>query len=242
MSGTAFDRRSFLVGLAASLAARSALGKAADAAETPLLRLGIVSDSHCRFLHDPADRKTWGAKSTAVLQHALEKFRAWGVDAVVHPGDFTEYGMPKELEVSGAVWRRVFPEDVGEDGGRVEKLFVRGNHDVGREPDPQTNIGTNPAKAWKDAFGIDWYTEKVMLRTVKGYTFVLADWGTSKKELDDFFVAHEKDLPKTRPFFYVQHAPPAGTVDKAQDEFGDRSAATAASARGGSGSSRTASR
>jgi len=223
MNKIVVDRRMFLGGLAASVAARSVFGKAAEAADVPLLRLGIVSDSHCRLLHDPANKKTWGHQSTATLQNALTKFREWGVDAVVHPGDFTEYGALKELEATGAVWQRVFPGDKGADGKMVEKMFVRGNHDkMGKEADLDLLIRKDPAKAWKDVFGVDWYTEKVMLRTVRGYTFVLSDWETSKKDLDDFFTAHEKDLPNDKPFFYVQHAPPTGTVDKAQDEFGDR--------------------
>ena len=209
-------RRTFIGGIAAAFAAQATRG--AEKLETPLLRLGIVSDSHCKVLHDPDNKKTWGPQSTAALQNALTKFREWGVDVVVHPGDFTEYGALKELEATGAVWKRVFPDDLGADGKRVEKMFVRGNHDkMGKDADIDLLIRKDPAKAWKDVFGIDWYTEKVMLRKVKGYTFVLSDWETTRKDLDDFFAAHEKDLPKGKPFFYVQHAPPTGTVDVPQD-------------------------
>ena len=203
--------------------ASAAMTVSAGAAEGPLLRLGIVSDSHCSFLHDPEDRNTWGHQSTKTLQNAFTKFREWGVDAVVHPGDLTNYGALKELEATGTVWNRVFPDDLDADGRKVEKLFVRGNHDkMGKEDDLDKLIRKDPAKAWKDVFGVDWYTEKVMLRRVKGYVFVLADWEATKKDLDDFFTARENDLPKAKPFFFVCHAPPFGTVDPPQDEFGDR--------------------
>lgn len=217
------NRRTFLGGLSASLAARTALGKVADAADAPLLRLGIVSDTHCRQSFDPSDRKTWGHWSTYVLEKTLEKFRDWGVDAVVHPGDFTEYGAIAELEATGISWRRVFPNHKGKDGKIVERLFVRGNHDkMGKEEDLDQLIRKDPAKTWKDVFDVDWYTEKVMLRRVNGYVFVLSDWETTRADLDAFFASHAKDIPSKQPFFYVQHAPPAGTVDCAQDAFGDR--------------------
>ena len=217
------SRRGFIGGLAASCALGSGVARAAKKAETPLLRLGIVSDTHCTQSFDPKDRKTWGHWTTYVLEGTFNWFRKRGVDAVVHPGDFTEYGRLAELEATGISWRRAFPDGKDAFGNPVEKLFVRGNHDkMGKEEDLDNLIRKDPAKAWKDVFGIDWYTEKVMLRTVKGFTFVLADWGVTAKDLDDFFARHQKDLPKKQPFFYVQHAPPAGTVDVAQDDFGDR--------------------
>ena len=220
MSG-GLSRRGFLGGLAASCAMGSGVVRAAGKAETPLLRLGIVSDTHCRLSFDPKNRKTWGHWSTYALEGAFKWFREHGVDAVVHPGDFTEYGRISELEATGISWRRAFPDGKDALGNPVEKLFVRGNHDkMGKDAEIDALIRKDPAKVWKDVFGIDWYTEKVMLRTVKGFTFVLADWGVTAKDLDGFFAAHGQDLPKDRPFFYVQHAPPKGTVGKPGDDLG----------------------
>ncbi len=178
----------------------SGVVRAAGKAETPLLRLGIVSDTHCRLSFDPKDRKTWGHWSTYALEGAFKWFRKRGVDAVVHPGDFTEYGTLSELEATGISWRRAFPDGKDALGNPVEKLFVRGNHDkMGKDAEIDGLIRKDPAKAWKDAFGIDWYTEKVMLRTVKGFTFVLADWGVTATDLAGFFAAHGPDPPKARP-------------------------------------------
>lgn len=104
MSG-GVSRRGFIGGLAASCALSSGVARAAKKAETPLLRIGIVSDTHCTQSFDPKDRKTWGHWSTYVLEGTFNWFRKRGVDAVVHPGDFTEYGRLAELEATGISWR-----------------------------------------------------------------------------------------------------------------------------------------
>ena len=219
------DRRSFLGGITASVAMGSPLVRAAGKAEVPLLRLGITSDTHVRFACDMNNPKTQNGFSSYLFEKALMHFRDVGVDAVVHPGDFTEFGLISELQGTAVSWNRVFPNDLGADGQRVEKMFVRGNHDImsghPRATEQQALIRDDPAKAWKEVLGIDWYTEKVMLRKVKGFSFILADWGATPADLDKFFEAHGGELPKKAPFFYIQHGPPAGLHD-AQDEFGDK--------------------
>ena len=219
------DRRGFLGGLTATVAMGSPLVRAAGKAEVPLLRLGITSDTHIRFACDMNNPKTQNGFSSYLFEKALLHFREVGVDAVVHPGDFTEFGLISELQGTAVSWNRVFPNDLGADGQRVEKMFVRGNHDIMAgnpwKKEPQALIRDDPAKAWKEVLGIDWYTEKVMLRKVKGFPFILADWGATPADLDKFFEAHGGELPKKAPFFYVQHGPPAGLHD-AQDEFGDK--------------------
>ena len=211
-------------GLAVLIAMGSSLVRAADKAEVPLLRIGIVSDTHIRYACDMNDPKTQNDINSFFFEKALLHFREAGVDAVVNPGDLTVLGLISELQGTGVSWKRVFPNDLGADGRRVEKLFVRGNHDImpGNpwKKEPQALIRDDPAKAWKEVLGVDWYTEKVMLRKVKGFVFILVDWGATPADLDWFFEAHGGELPKKAPFFYVQHAPPVGLHD-AQDDSGD---------------------
>lgn len=211
------SRRRFLGGLAASFAARGAF-----AAETPVQKIGVLSDIHVRsYKH--------GARILGGLKH----FREQGADAVCIPGDFTEYGLVSELKAVDELWRAAFPDgDVNAAGGAVAKLFIRGNHDkmsmgnVEKMPEgpekekaKENVIGFHPAETWKEVFGIDWYTEKIMLREVKGVKFVLADWGVQKKDLAAFFEKHGEMLKKESHFFYVQHAPLVGTVDQ---EYGSK--------------------
>ena len=220
----------------------------------PRLRLGVVSDIHVTteaYLYDEHDRI---CLSTAeMFEWALRYFRNRGVDAVAIAGDLTEYGMVGELERVGAIWRKVFPDNRGKDGEKVEKLFILGNHDAiawgwkstyyggfweGAERTAKWNgsIARDPAAAWKKCF--DEPYAPLEIRDVKGYKFVLGHWlpadpakgkwsaGAEVPGLADFLEAHRVELEGSRPFFYIQHAHPKGTC--LPFAASDRGGATAA--------------
>lgn len=198
------------------LAVSSVFAEDVSKSDTPILRLGVLSDIHVRNYN----------QGKRILP-GLRYFCTNGADAVCIPGDFTEYGLVSELKAVGELWNEVFPGDKNADGKNVEKLFVRGNHDkmsMGkvesmpegpeREAAKINIIGFHPAESWKEVFGIGWYTEKVMLREVNGIKCVLVDWSVSKKDIDDFFAQYGDMLKREKHFFYIQHGPPAGTVGK----------------------------
>lgn len=232
MSAIGLSRREFCGGM---LVAGVIPGAGAES-----LRLGVLSDIHVStpecVAHDEHAERCLGTLEP--FERALRYFRSRGVDAVVIAGDLTEFGLVEELRAVAAVWRRVFPEDRGEDGRKVEKLFILGNHDsiawrwvstwtgeewtgAKRQARWQASISRDPAAAWRECFGEDY--APIQLRTVKGVRFVLAHWPTFSVDdcdwrkgadvpgLKDWFAAHASEFSDGRPFFYVQHAHPKGT-------------------------------
>ena len=213
-------RKEFLASAAGGLVA-GAMGGAAPATE---LRVGIMSDTHVT-----------GLGNAQWFEKGLRMFDAEKVDAVLISGDMFTLGSVKELEDIASVWYKVFPNDRRADGGKVERLFVTGNHD---EVDWDCKrFGTpegvkakafrfNREATWKRLWGEDY--EKIRIKTVKGYKFVLRHWlcrsarifdevvPAEADPLPDFMKAHADELRSCgRPFFYVQHEPIADTVNAA---------------------------
>ena len=189
----------------------------------PLLTFAAISDIHVK------SKKSSSNYGTDVFEHALEWYRAQGVDAVVIAGDLADSGLVEELEMVGAAWRKVFPEDKGPDGRHVEKVFVTGNHDRDAwhygtfahdaHPDPADfeahKLANDYPRHWKAAFGEDY--APIYMKTVGGCRFVASHWddGDFKQfgpRLKAFLEAHRDELSGPRPFFYVQHPHPRGTV------------------------------
>ena len=195
---------------------------AAPCAGGAVLRLGIVADIH---ITDDA--------SCAGLRTALTMFDAKRADAVLACGDLTDHGLLSQLKRVAATWNEVFPDFRRSDGGRIECLFHYGDHDtflnfkarkrfvsdLGFDGDFIPNIGL--AKAWEDAFGEKF--EPIVHRRLKGYDFVLSHFrrgparvnpvGNNVPGLEPFL--RRLDLPKGRPFFYLQHRIFNGTIERA---------------------------
>ena len=179
----------------------------------PDLRLGIISDIHLRTNRPDA---------AVPLERALSCFRDRRVDGVVAAGDLADLGTREQLELFARTWRAVFPDDRLPDGSRVEKLFVTGNHDMewypnllreNGETDPDCrkrtlSYGDNRRVFWQELFGETF--EPFAIRTVKDYRVVLAQYGA--KGLSRFLEEHRAELEGDRPFFYVAHLHPKGTV------------------------------
>jgi predicted phosphodiesterase len=214
----------------AALCPAGAYALAADAAAEPLAQFGVISDIHLL----PSDQHR-----SDVLRDALKYMDARKADGVVACGDLTQNGTVAELRAFGDIWRAVFPGNKRSDGEHVEKLFVYGDHDTeptflpgvfahhkkhGVYPDWLLKRGdivlNDRAKQWKAAFDEDF--APIMRKRVKGFDFVLAHLVNLDEDdmryadplhipgLEEFFEANTFDRDK--PFFYVQHKIPRGTV------------------------------
>ena len=205
-------------------------------AEDPVLRFGVLGDVHIdqRQFGEPG-----GGHSVEVFRTALRILGARAADGVVIAGDLTQDGGIAELKRLEATWREVFPNDRRFDGQRVERLFAFGDHDVEKpfwymkyrpedlkKPELIADLTTNHiayvdrAKVWKDVFHEDF--QPIMRKTVKGCDFVLAHLVNLDEDglryadplhipgLEEFFATNSFD--RTKPFFYVQHKIPRGTV------------------------------
>ena len=121
---TELTRRGFLSCAMAFAAGRAfAAPHGVFSSGVPRLTFAAISDIHIK------SPKSHLKYDTAVFEHALEWYRAQGVDAVLVAGDLADSGLVEELEMVGAAWRKIFPEDKGQDGRHVEKVFITGNHD-----------------------------------------------------------------------------------------------------------------
>ena len=234
-------RRSFIESCAAAgLVASCAPRAFADDGCREVLRLGVLSDIHVSTPSCVArDEHAKNCLSTLKpIERALAYFRGKGVDAVVIAGDLTEFGLLDELRAVAGVWNRVFPDDCGADGQKVEKLFILGNHDAiawrwkstwtgeewqgeERRRKWQASIARDPAAAWRECFDEDY--APIQLKTVRGVRFVLAHWpglpegeknwhqGADVPGLESWFSENSGTFADGKPFFYVQHPHPKGT-------------------------------
>ena len=110
------NRRDFIGGTLAALGFSALPGGLIFAAPTgwkhggkPNLVFGVVSDTHLRTANKGNGiGANWPDKYFAA---ALEYFKAQGVDAVVHCGDFAHRGQTHEMDFHAEAWRRVFAPD-----------------------------------------------------------------------------------------------------------------------------------
>lgn len=225
-----FDRRQFIVSLAAA-GGCTALRPCRSAE----LKVGILSDVHIKEPENTCasvlSTSYWGdgsgegmPTSVETYRRALEYFRDRGADAVMISGDFTDLGVESQFKAFADTWNEVFPSDRRPDGGKVEKIFVSGNHEwqgwmyncVKRAyPDEahrkRISFNFDHERMWKRYIGEDY--ESIFMKDVKGYKFIGAHWvdRTGVPALPEAFARFAPSLPKDKPFFYVQHLHPKGT-------------------------------
>ena len=215
-------RKQFVEGLVAIATAGSHAACAHVAAE-PLLRLGIVSDLH----HTTRDDGTRG-QNCLCIEPALRYFDVRRADGIIVCGDLSDFGTVASLHELGAMWDRVFPCGRRSDGEPIAKLMHYGDHEmstlmqnpkyrkwaleVSSDPDELNHfiLDYGPGKAWEESFHEKW--APIQVKTVKGYTFVLAHHPVHTTEsnngnripgLAEFLKALKLDPNK--PFFYSQH-------------------------------------
>lgn len=205
-------RKRFLVGSIAAAAVRPCQMFAANGfgGGTPKLRFGVVSDVHVR--------SETGAYGTEYLVKAFSWFRDQGVDGVVIAGDIADTGRISQLQLVADAWEKVFPDNKGQGGRHVEKLFIYGNHDIegfqynGAKKDvPENMIDTDRKAAWERVFKEPY--APIWKKTVKGYTFIGAHWDKwwGVPPLESYLPEHAAELRGERPFFYIQHPHPLDT-------------------------------
>lgn len=202
------NRRNFLFGSAACLVAGC---KTAAWFGRPELTFGVVSDIHVTT-----------PRSTHMLRKALVWFRKRGADAVMIPGDLTDWGLRSGYRYLAETWKDVMG------GTETVPLFCTGNHDFDgwrypdmamemhangySEDDHITNFGQ--AEVWEEIFGEPY--APVRVRTVKGYDFVSAEW-RGYETLPAWMKEHGARFRSAKPFFVFQHPPMTGTTS---DSFG----------------------
>ena len=204
MEGPGFSRRGFIGGAAAFFVAGCKSG--GWLAGTPRLRFGVVSDIH---LTTP--------KSCAMTEKAFRIFKSRGADAVVIPGDLTDWGIRSSFEYLKATWDKVFA------GTDAVPLFCTGNHDFegwhygDMTMEMHANGYSEKEALVKLGIGAEW--ERVLgekfapirVRTVKGYDFVSSEWNGSAK-FPAWMAENGGRFKGTKPFFYFQHLPAKGTT------------------------------
>ena len=226
-------RRGFMMGSAAFAAAKAFAAGGAK----PNLRVGILSDVHVD-----------SARPAENLERALRYFDKRKVDAVLITGDLVIWNHYREFKLMAETWYKVFPDDKRSDGVKIERLFLTGNHDVdGFAYGGAKNKTLAEAKAdgfffhreeyWREFFHEEY--KPVMVKTVKGYTFVLRNWlsilgpggeqpplaveaGCKPEPNPVEGVLASLNLPKDRPFFYAQHEMPNDTVNASWLVKGER--------------------
>ena len=173
------------------------------AAQTPDLRVGILSDVHVGYAPDKEIQ-------TVRFKKALEAFKTMGVDAVIVAGDLQDAYGSSEAEIENqkyymeefaSTWFQVFPADSG-----VEPIFIYGNHDeklVAKEYWPES-LGS-----YTDAF----------LKEVKGYQFVGVHNGKEGEAVVDTYLSKAAQVSADKPVFYIQHAPIYQTVPGSTDSY-----------------------
>ena len=223
------NRREFVLGSAAF--ALSTGAAFAERRGTPRLRVALLSDLHL-----------WKPKDEEKYRKALLKIRERNPDAVLCAGDITDNGLLRQLKRAARIYDEVFPGGRNADGSEVVRLFHYGDHDTGgyahvnrvievtgkmlptgdmlqkhygiseREVNAECIHGMRK-RAWEEAMGEPY--EPYTVRTVKGYTFVLAHWqpesANSAPGLADRLAA--LNLPSGKPFFYSQHRVYKDTVN-----------------------------
>ena len=213
------SRREFL--LSSGAAFLTAGCRTAELFGAPDLRFGVVSDMH---ISTP--------KSCRMFERALRQFKRRGVDAVVIPGDLTDWGLKSGFVYVRRTWDKVFG------GTAVTPLFCTGNHDFDgwRYSDISVEMRVNGysetdrlgdtsdpdrfAKGWEEVFGEKF--EWVRCRTVKGYDFVSAEYGRKGSEaLAAWMKANGARFADGKPFFFFQHLQIKGTTADSRPGRGD---------------------
>ena len=183
---------------------------------SPLMRLGMISDTHL-ILNDNG----LGLQNSLCFEPALRYFDERKADGVLVAGDLTDFGSASELRRFAAIWNRVFPGNRRSDGGPIKLLHIFGDHDMGGymhkfswAPKAELAEGIIPemdvAALWDECFHEEW--APIQIKKCCGFTFILAHHPRHTKEsnhgdaipgLEDFMVGQRLDSKK--PFFLVQH-------------------------------------
>ena len=216
---TRMNRRDFLLSSGAAFLVSGC--RTGELFGAPDLKFGVVSDIHVTT-----------PKSCRMFERALRQFKRRGVDAVVVPGDLTDWGIKTSLEYVKKTWDRVFAET------DVVPLFCTGNHDYdgwhysdmavemhanGYSEDDRMCDKNSPGQlgaAWTEVFGEPFDT--VRCRTVKGFDFVSVEYSERNgKRLAEWMNVNRSRFADGKPFFFFQHLQIKGTTADSNVSWSD---------------------
>lgn len=164
---------------------------AVTAAE-PILKVGLMSDTHTR---------AW-KNSCATLKEALKLFKTHNVDMIVNTGDISEVHVKQSYLNYRATVKEVFP-DLSK---KPPEIFVFAWHDrVRRTREPQETVFNDVKKYLEFDHGM------YDIFKVKGYTFLLFPQEMDFKRYEDTIAKACKENPN-KPIFVFDHVPPYNTV------------------------------
>lgn len=235
-------RREFSkLGLAAAMtSALPSLGESGSRAECRL-KIGIISDVHVRTMADAAHLRKAFAWFDRQQADGVVIAGDFGFDGLISEmkvvADVWKELFPNDQRSDGGHIEKLFVTGNHDEDGYFyhQKDFPK----VRFPADPETakdSFVFNRRRVWRELFGEEY--EPVKLKTVKGYRFVLHQWYprlTSDvcasrwlqpppdeplyrelrhgvQALPRFFSEHGAELKGTRPFFFVQHHAPGGTL------------------------------
>lgn len=196
-------RRTFIESALAAVAAPRGL----SAAEEPILKFGLMSDTHLSL-----------TGSTATLLKQFEYMSQAGVKAVLVTGDVVDLGLLSELRRFRTVWDEAFPNGKNAQGENCRLFVCWGNHDYhdqtwfadngyGAKEWSEAILNGNQNEAWNILMDEDFPGELSVLK-LDGVTFVTAHWGHFGDGLAPFLFAHAAEIPTDRPVFFLQHSHP----------------------------------
>ena len=165
---------------------------------TPLLRIGILSDTHINAdtRYSMYDR----------LEKSLMFYKQKGVDGILITGDLQDNRTSDAEAVSAMeefqdIWLRVFPNNINNlTGEYVEPMFIYGNHDK----------SLVEAEYWFDGIGSEY--EDAWIKEIKGYQFVGVHYTKEDGALVQKYLSQAQEASADKPFFFAQHVPAADTI------------------------------
>ena len=220
MSLSNITRRHFVCALASACEGSNVSWSAV----TPVVKAGIISDTHV---------KVGDSRSVRALAKAFRYFAKQAVSVVVISGDICHEGTLQELELVMKEWHQAFPGGKNAEGGTCEPFFVFGNHDYhasgllhkGKaisDEDRKHGILFNKNTAWKMITGEKRFPGEIARRDIGGIVFLGAHW-SHEGEISEYLSKHASELPRDRPIVYVQHPHPQNTCfgGKVNSDNGD---------------------
>ena len=196
------SRRTFI----GSLLATAAASKSAHADEAPLLKFGLMSDTHVSMTSD-----------TTTLLRQMQYLSTCGIRVLLVTGDVVDIGLLSELRRFRSVWDEAFPTGLNANGESCRLFVCWGNHDYhnrewfeaeGYGEDAWADaIYNNKNEAWRILMDEDFPGEHSMM-TVGGVMFLTAHWEHLQDDLVAYLDAHESEIPSDRPVFFLQHSHP----------------------------------
>lgn len=171
--------------------------KEAQVVTTPLLRIGILSDTHIN-----ADTRN---NMYERLEKSLMFFKQKGVDGILITGDLQDkYDLESAEEAMvelQEIWQRVFPNNTNDlTGEPVEPMFIYGNHDE----------ALVEAGYWFDGLGSEY--SDAWIKEIKGYQFVGAHYTKENTNETHKLLEQAKEASGDKPWFFAQHVPVKDTV------------------------------